>query len=422
MNPFLARIRNEPCLVAPCSAQWFQSCLAEASETMEAMKERFAGAPLAEGFWFDAGHPMSEFRPYNVSGGVLTIPVRGALMNGFPYALGGMATGYPYIEQAFLRGMADENVRGIALVIDSPGGAVAGLFDMVDKMTAMSCRKPVHAFAHESAYSAAYAIASVADEITVSRTGGVGSIGVVTAHVDYSKALADQGITVTLIHAGEHKVDGNAYEPLPEAVRGKIQSRIDAIYDVFVASVARNRDMEEAAVRATEADTFMATEALEKGLADHIGPLEDSLASFAANLNINEGDEDMPGEFSQADLDNAMTEGMTLGVADGAAAERARINTILSTDAAKARPKAALSVALKTDMSAEAAGAFLADLAEEKAEAKPVMRGAGAPEGMFEAAMAGSANPDLGAGGEPEIQMSVADRIMASAGKAKRRA
>ena len=109
---------------------------------------------------------------------------------------------------------------------------------------------------------------------------------------------------------------------------------------------------------------------------------------------------------------------------EGATAERARINTILGSDAAKARPKAAMSVALKTGMDAESAEAFLADLPEEKAEAAapaaaPV--GAGAPKGMFEAAMAGSRNPELGAGDEIEADaMSVADRIMASAGKKRR--
>ncbi len=67
-------------------------------------------------------------------------------------------------------------VKGIAFVIDSPGGHVAGNFDLVDKIFAARDVKPIRAFAAENAYSAAYSIASAAQSITVARTGGVGSI------------------------------------------------------------------------------------------------------------------------------------------------------------------------------------------------------------------------------------------------------
>ena len=131
-------------------------------------------------------------------------------------------------------------------------------------------------------------------------------------------------------------------------------------------------------------------------------------------------------DFAQADLDTARAEGLTLGLTEGATAERARIAAIIGSDAGKARPKAALSASLKTDMGVEDAQAFLADLPEEKAEAAPAAAAAaaptaGAPAGMFEAAMNGSGNPDLGAGsGDEAPRMSVADRIMASAGKKRR--
>ncbi|TOL42864.1 serine peptidase, partial [Vibrio parahaemolyticus] len=71
---------------------------------------------------------------------------------------------------------------GICLDIDSPGGEVAGCFDLVDLIYELRGKKPIYAILSENAYSAAYAIASAADKIYVPRTGGVGSVGVIVIH------------------------------------------------------------------------------------------------------------------------------------------------------------------------------------------------------------------------------------------------
>jgi signal peptide peptidase SppA len=280
--------------------------------------------------------------------------------------------------------MNDPMVKGIALVCDSPGGHVAGNFELVDKMYAMRGTKPIWGFAHEAAYSACYSIISCADpgKVWVSKTGGVGSIGVVTSHWDVSEAMKKEGYKITFIFAGKHKVDGNSYEALAPEVKDRIQVRIDALYDVFVSTVARNRGLDEQAVRDTEALTFTASEALSNGLADQIGPLDDALAAFAADLSSSEGDADMTTDTSAADqaaLDTARaeghaagrTEGVTAGRAEGVTAERTRITAILASEEGKTRPIAALAAALDTEMTAEQAATFLGKLpAEGKTEAK----------------------------------------------------
>lgn len=284
-NSFLARFVSAPAMLAPLMLDRFRACLDIASVEWSRFQERDAQVPaqMEDGFWYAAGDWRAQFRPYVVKDGVLHIPVKGVLLNDFPFAFGAWATGYEYIWRAFQRGLEDGNVRAIALVEDSPGGEVAGNFDLVDRIFAARGQKPIRAFAAESAYSAAYSIASAADQITVTRTGGVGSIGVVTMHIDVSKALDDDGYKITFIHAGKHKVDGNAYEPLPDEVKARIQARIDGLYDLFVATVARNRGLEESAVRSTEALTYSASEALSVRLADNIGSLDDALAAFAAD-------------------------------------------------------------------------------------------------------------------------------------------
>jgi signal peptide peptidase SppA len=360
---------------------------------------------MGETFWYPVDDWRSSYRPYVVRDGILQIPVKGVLLNGFPWADGKWATGYEYIWQAFVRGQQDPDVKGVALVCDTPGGMVAGNFDLVDRIAAWPDRKPLWGFAHESAYSAGYSIISTADKIWVSRSGGVGSIGVVTSHVDWSEWNKEFGLKITYIFAGAHKVDGNPDEPLPDDVKNRIQARIDATYDVFVSTVARNRpQLSEAEVRATEALTFSASEAVSNKLADAIGPFDDALADFSATLNPYEGDDNMA-DLSQADLDTARTQGREDGVAqgrtEGAAAERVRISAILESAEALARPAAARMLAFDTDKDSASAIVALGKLPPEATASAPKAADpeptAGAPPGMLDAAMQ-SGNPDLGSG------------------------
>lgn len=390
--------------------QVFEGCmtaLAAHPKIDEMMSDEHASY---DDFWPAANDWRSAYRPYIVREGILQIPVRGVLLHDFGWQAGSYATGYPYIWKAFERGMDDPEVKGIALIIHSPGGEVAGNFDLVDRMYERRGEKPIRAFAHEYAYSAAYSIASVADHIAMSRTGGVGSIGVVTSHVDVSAMMEEIGWKITFIYAGRHKVDGNPYEALAPDVKTRIQSRVNGLYNTFVATVARNRGMEESAVRGTEALTFSPEEAVSNGLADSVGALDDAVAAFAADLSANKGDEQMSKQdntaVDQAALDTARAEGRAEGhaaghaegLSAGATAERDRISAILASDEGQKRPVAAMAAALDSDMSVEKANTFLGKLPEESAkvettEAKPQGNAA------FTEAMNNGNNPNVGSEG-----------------------
>jgi signal peptide peptidase SppA len=330
-------------------------------------------------FWppEEGGEWARALRPYTVVDGVLQIPIRGVLLHDFPYQFFGWATGYRYIEKAFQRGMDDTNVRGIAFIIDSPGGSVAGCFDAVDRM--LEARegndKPVRAFAAELACSAAYAMAIVADSITVSRTGYVGSVGVVTSHMDVSKLYEEMGVKITFIHAGKHKVEGNSFEPLSDEAKNRIQAHVDELYSTFVAYVAANRGLEEQAVRDTEALVFSASESIGVGFADSIGKLDEEMAEWSAALETDAGDYTMSTKtpaadgaatLTQADLDAAKVSGRQ----EGAAAERERVTAILTSPEATGRESTAQHLALKTNQTAEEAVALLTTLPKAEA-AKP---------------------------------------------------
>src|SRR5581483_9769554 len=148
----------------------------------------------------------AESRPYQVVEGVAIIPVTGTLVQKLgtmrPYS--GM-TGYDGIRACLSMALEDEAVRAIVLDIESPGGEGAGCFDLVDAVYQVRGEKPIWSVLSEYAYSAAYALASATDRIIVPRTGGTGSVGVICMHVDFSQALSESGINVTLIQYGKRK-------------------------------------------------------------------------------------------------------------------------------------------------------------------------------------------------------------------------
>lgn len=210
-------------------------------------------------------------RGYEVAAGVAVLPVYGTLVQklGTMRPWSGM-TGYDGIRANLSLALEDEAVQAIVLDVDSPGGEVAGCFDLVDAIYSARGTKPIWAILSESAYSAAYAIASAADRVVVPRTGGTGSVGVICMHVDFSKALEAGGITVTLIQYGDRKSDGQPVIPLSEAALQKFQGDIDAMGELFVKTVARNRGLKVAQVRATQANTFLGAAGVEIGFADAV--------------------------------------------------------------------------------------------------------------------------------------------------------
>lgn len=438
-NPLFSAFSESPLLINSDSADvvantvQFLATDPKASELLNHPENAaaFAGGD-ADNFWGGGGdsHP---YRPYNVRGGVLQIPIMGVLLNRFSFQFGRWATGYQYIEKALARGLEDPDVKAIALVCDSPGGEVAGCFELSDKLFEAREEKPVRAFAADRAYSAAYALASSGSEVVMSRSGGVGSIGVVTLHADFSKNLEKAGVKVTFIFAGSHKVDGNPYEKLPDAAKARIQGRIDRLYSVFTSTVARNRGMDDSDVRATEALTFDASDAIESRLADRIGALDEEMAVFQSEVAEAE-DEQM--SFTQEQMDAAVTAakaegvtegkalGKTEGLAEGASAERERATAIMGSDEAKTRPAAA-NMMVELGVSAEVAADKLAKMPEEATAPKPKGKNEQAPKGSaFEQMMDGTGNPNVGANSseDDDDQMSVEDKVFGSVGIAPVRA
>jgi ClpP class serine protease len=232
------------------------------------------------------GRDEAGGRYFDMVGNIAVISVSGMLVDKFPYIGWPWITGYDALRYQLSAAFADPEVRGIVLDIDSGGGMVAGCFDFVDWMyeARQASDKPLVSILTEYAYSAAYAIASNTESISVPRTGGLGSIGVLMLHLDWSKALEEWGVTPTFIYSGAHKVDGNPYEPLPASVKAQLEAECDDLRDLFAATVARGRNISAESILKTEAQCFdgpaQLAQALKLGLADAIAAPDQAFAAF----------------------------------------------------------------------------------------------------------------------------------------------
>ena len=217
--------------------------------------------------------------------GIAVIPVVGSLVRrtvGLDPASG--FTSYAEIAGMVDAAISDPSVEGILLDIDSPGGEAGGVFELGERIRAGDAVKPIWAVASDAAYSAAYGIGCAASRLVVTRTGGVGSIGVIAMHVDQTARDAQQGYRYTPITAGEQKNDFSPHEKLGPDAHARLQAEVDRLYGLFVTHVAAMRRLDADAVRATEAGIYFGEEAVSAGLVDAVGSLDSVIAEFGSFL------------------------------------------------------------------------------------------------------------------------------------------
>jgi ClpP class serine protease len=283
--PHLAqRLFNTPLAITPGKIEVIMAALSDRFGLSRVFRGNGEIVMLDE-FEIDHEQPAQE-TGYQVVAGVALIPISGTLVQklGTMRPFSGM-TGYDGIRANFSMALNDPAVQAIMFDIDSPGGEVSGCFDLVDMIYNARGEKPIWAILTETAYSAAYALASSCDRIVVPRTGGTGSVGVICVHTDFSKALGAAGITVTLITYGERKADGNEAMPLSDTALARFQADVDTMGDLFVNTVARNRNLSPAKVRSTQAMTYLGAAGVEVGFADAVMAPSEAFRSLLEALS-----------------------------------------------------------------------------------------------------------------------------------------
>lgn len=206
-------------------------------------------------------------------------------------------TTYEDIKGMYIKALNDSSINGILFSVDSAGGIVDGLFDLVDAVYAGRSKKPICGVADEMAFSGGYALLSACEKVYVPRTGQVGSIGAIMGHMDQSGYDEKTGLKYSFIISGDRKNDFSSHVPLSPEALAIGQKRVDETRALFSQTVARNRNMKESAVLATEAAIYSGAEAVAAGLADGIMNIDDVLAlmtqTIANNTNFFTGGKGM---------------------------------------------------------------------------------------------------------------------------------
>lgn len=186
------------------------------------------------------------------------------------------------------KALYDDSIKAIILRIDSPGGEVTGIHEFANYLDEACEIKPIVAYVHGMACSAAYWIASATSHIYADKTATLGSIGVVAAWTDDSKARTEAGLTDYEVVSSQSP--NKRLDPTKDDGRAELQKHIDGLADIFIDDVAAFRDVTRDKVLADfgQGGTFLADEAVTKGMADEISSFRDVIAKLSTE-NTNNG-------------------------------------------------------------------------------------------------------------------------------------
>jgi capsid assembly protease len=218
------------------------------------------------------------------TGTVALIPVYGTIFpraNLFTMMSGGATV--DGLRAAFREAMADDTVASVVMEFDSPGGQVDGIEELATEIREARGRKPIVAIANSLMASAAYYLASQADEIVATPSSIVGSIGVVTYHQDFSRQLEMEGVAPTIIAMPPAKAEGSPMVPLSDEARTHIEQMVGDYYGQFVATVAKGRGVSAETVRRDYGGgrVLTAKRAQQAGMVDRIDTLDETLRRAA---------------------------------------------------------------------------------------------------------------------------------------------
>lgn len=177
--------------------------------------------------------------------GIRTIAVNGPLtkhVHKFEGVIGGtsMSAARQLIEEA----RTNDEIEGVMLHVDSPGGSVAGTGDLGDAISALSQEKPVFSFIEDLGASAAYWLASQSTKVFASRHAEVGSIGVLAQVFDTQEFFRDHGVKAMVVSTGDRKGDfAEGVEVTPDMLE-ELERRLIDSHNLFVSAVAGARGLQ----------------------------------------------------------------------------------------------------------------------------------------------------------------------------------
>lgn len=386
---------------------------------------------------YTSRHASAKFKdkPYAMTeSGIAILPIYGAMVQRMGQIQPDCSemTSYEKLGRRFDAMVADPEVKAIMLEIDSPGGQVAGNFEFANRIMAARDVKPVWAHANETAFSGGYSLGSAASRLFVANTGEVGSIGVLMLHMNQARRDEKQGYEYTAFYSGARKNDFNPHFPLSAAAKASAQDTVNRLHNGFAQHVAQARGITVESVNDTESGKLSAAEALQGNFVDGVASFSETLAALEDQVRSKSqfGLRPSAGRsaasttqevemFTQETVNKQIAEALAardaqhaasvdalkkehviaadLAVKAAVASEQEKVKAvsarraaILALPEAKMRPSLAANVADSTDMTVDAAKAFL--------DKSPVE----GKKSAFEIAMEGVKNPPVGVGSDAD--------------------
>ena len=174
----------------------------------------------------------------------------------------------------------NDNIKGVVLRVNSGGGTATAGEEMADYVR--DFKKPIVVSSASINASAAYEISSQANYIYVAKSSEIGSIGTAMELTDISGLLNMLGVDVDVISSSGSKDSTYGYRPLTNEEREYYQRMINQINDIFIENVAAGRAMPVENVRElANGLVYTGVDAVDNGLADEVGTLEDAVAKTA---------------------------------------------------------------------------------------------------------------------------------------------
>ncbi len=193
------------------------------------------------------------------------------------------------INERIIRFKEDSSIKAVVLRVDSPGGGVGPSQEIYTEIKKLAAEKPVVVSMGSVAASGGYYIAAPAARILANPGTITGSIGVIMEFTNVKELLDKIGLSNQVVKSGQHKDIGSPIRPMTDADRKILQSMIDDVHLQFITAIAEGRSLDMDKVRQlADGRIYSGRQALEVGLVDQLGNLQDAIAVAGKLAGITE--------------------------------------------------------------------------------------------------------------------------------------
>ncbi|MFW6177665.1 MAG: signal peptide peptidase SppA [Desulfohalobiaceae bacterium] len=199
----------------------------------------------------------------------------------------------------------DEDIKGVVLRINSPGGMIAPAQEVYQAVQALGQKKPVVASMSTIAASGGYYVACAAESIVANPGSLTGSIGVKAQVPNFQKLMRKLGVEQETVVSGDLKDAGSPTREMTPKEKEYFQEIVDELSSQFIQVVAQSRDLElEKVKELADGRAFTGTQAMEAGLVDELGGMQEALrllrekARVKDQVHLRQGPEEQGGLLS----------------------------------------------------------------------------------------------------------------------------